>query len=97
MNIMTEQEIRKLSSAMNVGDVVIYTLPGCAYCEMAKRWLDANGFRYTECDIESDANCASAFKRYRAIGTPYVVVKRTGKDRHLRNGFTSAAFLAALT
>jgi glutaredoxin len=93
---MTEQEIRNLASTMSEDDIVIYTQPGCAYCEVAKQWLDANGFKYTECDIASDANCASAFKQYCATGTPYVVVKRTGKDRHLRNGFTSTAFLAAL-
>lgn len=94
---MTEQEIHQLASTINVGDVVIYTQPGCAYCEMAKRWLDENGFVYTECDIASDASCAAAYKQYLATGTPYVVVKRAGKDRHLRNGFTSAAFLAALS
>lgn len=94
---MSEQEIRDLASTMNVGDVVIYTQPGCTYCEMAKRWLDSHGFKYVECDIESDPNCAAAFKQYLAIGTPYVVVKGAGKERHLRNGFTSSAFLAALT
>ena len=93
---MTEDEIRTLASRMDAADVAIYTQPGCAYCEMAKQWLDANGFRYTECDIESDPGCAAAYKQYLAIGTPYVVIKRAGKDRHLRNGFTSSAFLAAL-
>lgn len=94
---MTEQEIRRLASTTNAGDVLIYTQRGCTYCEMAKQWLDANGFAYTECDIVSDPDCAAAFKRHLATGTPYVVVKRAGRDRHLRNGFTSSAFLAALS
>lgn len=93
---MTEQEIHNLASTMEAGDVVIYTERGCAYCDMAKQWLDKNGFKYTECDIESDSRCAAVFKQYRPIGTPYVVVKRSGQERHLRDGFTSAAFLAAL-
>lgn len=93
---MTEQEIRNLACSMRPADLVIYTKPGCAYCEMAKRWLDAHGFRYIECDIAADAECAAAFKRYLATGTPFVVVQRAGTSRHLRNGFTSSAFLAAL-
>lgn len=94
---MTEQEIRDRAGTMSAGDVVIYTQPDCAYCEMAKRWLDAHGFKYTECDIKSDADCAAAFKQCLATGTPYVVVRRDGaKDRHLRNGFISSEFLAAL-
>lgn len=96
MTIMTEEEIRMLASRVDAGEVIVYTQPGCAYCEMAKRWLDANGFQYTDCDIKADPDCAAAYKQYLAIGTPYVVVKRAGKDRHLRNGFTSSAFLAAL-
>jgi glutaredoxin len=93
---MTEQKIREFATAMSASDVVIYTQPDCAYCGMAKRWLDENGFAYIECDIHSDAGCAAEYKRYLAIGTPYVVVKRHGKERHLRSGFTSSAFLAAL-
>lgn len=94
---MTEHEISILARAMNAGDVIIYSQSNCAYCEMAKRWLDEHGFGYVECDIRSDARCADAFKRYLATGTPYVVLRRGGKVTHLRNGFTSTAFLAALT
>ncbi|MFD2368369.1 glutaredoxin family protein [Pseudoduganella sp. GCM10020061] len=89
--------MRTLASSMNARDVIIFTQPDCAYCEMAKRWLDEHGFAYTECDIGSDPDCAAAYKRYLAVGTPYVVIRRNGRERHLRNGFTAAAFLAALT
>lgn len=93
---MNKQEILSLASSMSADDVVIYTQPGCAYCELAKRWLDEHGFQYTECDIQADSHCAAEFKRYLGTGTPYVVTRRGGNIRHLRNGFTSAAFLAAL-
>lgn len=93
---MTEDEIRALAGALSCGDVVIYTQPGCRYCDMAKQCLDSHGIQYIECDIHSDPDCAAAFKSFLATGTPYVVVRRAGKVRHLRDGFTSSAFLAAL-
>lgn len=93
---MTEQEIRAIAHSMGAKDVLIYTQPNCTYCDMAKRWLNEHGFKYTECDITSDSQCAADFKRYLATGTPYVVTHRNGNVRHLRNGFTSSAFLAAL-
>ena len=77
-------------------NVVIFTQPDCAYCEMAKRWLDEHGFKYLERDITSDPANAAAYKQYSATGTPYVVTSRGGKVRHLRNGFTSSEFIAAL-
>lgn len=94
---MTELEIRELANSMRAEDVVVYTQLGCAYCELAMRWLDDYGFKYIECDIGTDSDCAAAFKRYRATGTPYVVARRNGNVRHLREGFTSSAFLKALT
>jgi glutaredoxin len=94
---MKDIEMRTLASSMSARDVIIFTQPDCVYCEMAKRWLDEHGFAYTECDIASDPESAAAYKRYLAIGTPYVVIKRIGRERHLRNGFTGAAFLAALS
>lgn len=33
--------------------IIIYTLPNCAYCTQAKRWLSANHFAFTECDISA--------------------------------------------
>lgn len=93
---MTEEEVRALASSMSAEDVIIYTQAECAYCELAKEWLDAHGFRYVECDISADSSCAATFKRFGATGTPYVVTKRAGTVRHLRNGFTSSEFLMAL-
>lgn len=93
---MTDDEIRSLSSSMSEDDVWIYTQPECAYCDLARQWLDAHGFQYVECDISADPSCAAAFKSFGATGTPYVVTKRAGNIRHLRNGFTSVEFLMAL-
>ena len=39
--------------------VIIYSSPTCAFCEMAKEYLDSKGVKYTEKDITSDAD---AFK-----------------------------------
>lgn len=94
---MTEEEIRLLASSMGPHDVVIYTQPGCGYCDRAKRWLDEHGFSYVECDIRFDSGRAAEFRRFGATGTPYVVTSRGGRVRHLRNGFTSSAFLGSLS
>lgn len=92
----TENEIRGVATSMTAEDVLIYTQPDCPYCEMAKQWLDGHGFPYTECDITADLQCAAEYKRFGAVGTPYLVVRHNGAVRHLRNGFTSTAFFEAL-
>jgi glutaredoxin 3 len=37
-----------------MGDVTIYTKPGCPYCAAAKDDLQRRGIRYTEHNVKSD-------------------------------------------
>jgi glutaredoxin 3 len=37
-----------------MGDVTIYTKPGCPYCAAAKDDLERSGIRYTEHNVKAD-------------------------------------------
>jgi len=43
-----------------------------------------------------DARCEQEFRDYGANGTPYLVLQRHGKSHHMKDGFDSDEFLAAL-
>ena len=34
--------------------VIIYTTPGCIYCQMAKEWFQEKGVEYEEYDVSVD-------------------------------------------
>jgi glutaredoxin len=52
------------------------------------------GFKYQECDVDTGSNCASQLKSLDPQGgVPYLIVK----GHHLKAGFDSDEFLAALT
>lgn len=38
-----------------MGDVTIYTKPGCPYCAAAKDDLERSGVRYTEYNVKADS------------------------------------------
>lgn len=37
-----------------IREVKIYTTPTCPYCKMAKRFLDDNGIKYQEFNVEAE-------------------------------------------
>ncbi len=43
-----------------------------------------------------DSRCASEFQALRGNGTPYLVVRGPRGEHHMKNGFDSDEFLAAL-
>ena len=88
----SEDDLRRLATATRPGDVVIYTTTHCPYCAQAKQWMARYGFAFTECDAEQSASCAADLQRFGGQGVPYLVVR----GRHMRDGFDSAQFLAAL-
>jgi glutaredoxin 3 len=38
--------------------VTIYSAPWCAFCHMAKRYLDERGVAYTDIDVDADPSAA---------------------------------------
>lgn len=85
-------ELRQLANSVKPEEVVIYTTTHCPYCAEAKAWMTQYGFAYTECDTDVSATCAAALSALGGNGVPYLVVR----GRHLREGFDSDEFIAAL-
>lgn len=40
--------------------VTIYSAPWCAFCHMAKRYLDDKGIHYKDIDVDADPSAAQA-------------------------------------
>ncbi len=89
---VSEEELKRLSSKVGQGDVVIYTTTECPYCAQAKAWMTQYGFAYTECDTEASQSCADDFARLHGNGVPYLIVR----GHHMKDGFDSDEFVAAL-
>jgi glutaredoxin len=64
----------------------------CPYSREAKAWLRANGFPFTDCNLSTDPHCEAEFLSHGATGTPYLIVR----GHHLKDGFDSDEFIAAL-
>lgn len=89
-------EIAALAATVQPADVVMYSTTKCPHCAQAKGWLSQNGFAFTECNMSIERRCESEFKSHGAVGTPYLLVQRHGKTHHMKDGFDSDEFLAAL-
>ncbi|UXY15226.1 glutaredoxin family protein [Chitiniphilus purpureus] len=91
-----EAQIRELAATVRPDEVVMYSTTECGYCAQAKSWLQQYGFAFTECNMSVEARCVREFGQYGATGTPYLVIRRAGKEHHMKDGFDSDEFLAAL-
>lgn len=85
-------QLAALAAATKPGDVLMYSAPWCSYCAAAKGWMNQYGFKYEECDIQASGECASELKRLGSEGVPYLIVK----NHHMKDGFDSGEFIAAL-
>lgn len=93
---MSRSEMRALAAGVRAEEVVMYTTTECGYCVQAKRWLDDNGFAFTECNMSVDARCQSEFQSYHAQGTPFLVIHRGKKPHQMHDGFDEDEFVKAL-
>lgn len=89
---MSDAKIKELAASVKVGEVTVYSFNGCSNCAQTKAWLHENGFKYTECNVTQDANCARVFREDKALGAPYVVVR----GHQMKQGFNKEEFLSAL-
>ncbi len=85
-------DVATLAASVKAEEVVIYTTSTCTYCAQAMRWLDQQGFAYTECNMSTTPRCEQEFLRHGGNGTPYLIVR----GHHMKDGFDSDEFLAAL-
>lgn len=57
------------------GSVHMMVSDNCGICDVARRWFQRHGVAFSECSIERDSACRTAFEATRAPGTPVLVVK----------------------
>jgi glutaredoxin len=93
---LSANQIQTLAASVKAEEVVMYSTTECPYCREAKGWLAQNGFTFTECNMSVERRCEAEFKAYGANGTPFLVIRRGGKERLMKDGFDSDEFLAAL-
>lgn len=86
------EQLAALGASAQAGDVLLYSAPWCPYCTSAKGWMGQYGFKYEECDIQARAECADQLKALGSDGVPYLIVK----GHHMKRGFDSNEFIAAL-
>ncbi|HET9850744.1 MAG TPA: glutaredoxin family protein [Candidatus Saccharimonadales bacterium] len=59
-------------------NVTIYSAPWCAFCHMAKRYLDEKGVKYKDIDVDSDS--AAAQELVRKTGQAGIPVLEIGDE-----------------
>lgn len=74
----------------------MYTTTECPHCRNAKSWLVKNRFAFTECNMSVERRCEIEFSTYKTDGTPFLVIRRGGKELQMRDGFDSDEFMALL-
>jgi glutaredoxin len=87
------KELADLAARSQASDVLIYSAPWCANCAAAKKWMAQQGFKYEECNVEASKDCAAQLRSLDPQGgVPYLIVK----GQHMKDGFDSDEFVAAL-
>ena len=66
---------RQMAQAAGVGDIRMLASQTCAYCVLARAWLQRNGVVFSECLIETDAACAAEYRAHGGPGTPLLIVR----------------------
>jgi glutaredoxin len=90
---LSATQIQTLAASVKAEEVVMYSTTECPHCHAAKGWLAQNGFAFTECNMSVERRCEAEFKAYGADGTPFLVIRRNGKEHHMKDGFDSDEFL----
>lgn len=91
-NPSTEQ-LTQLATSAATSDVVMYSATWCPNCAAAKSWLGQYGFKAQVCEVDKDSACQAQLQTLDPqMGVPYLIVK----GRHMKDGFDSDEFLAAL-
>jgi glutaredoxin len=73
------------------GQVRMLSSTTCAYCVKARQWMQKHQVAFSECFIDTDAQCAATFEAVQGRGTPVLLV-----GGHVQTGFTPTLVLEAL-
>jgi len=57
----------------NEEEVVIYSRDWCSYCKQAKNYFRRNKIKFTEYDIDKDANAKIRYNKMNATGVPIII------------------------
>lgn len=82
---------QQLVARVRPGDILMLSSETCVFCDRARRWMTQQALPFTECFIESDADCARRYQATGAQGTPTLLVRG-----RLQLGFSPDRLLAAL-
>lgn len=66
---------QSLSALSQPGEILMITSENCVQCELARRWMRMHKVTFSECQIESDAQCSARYQALYAPGTPLLVVR----------------------
>jgi glutaredoxin len=91
-----EATVRQLAATVRAEQIVMYSTTECGYCTQARAWLDSHGFAFRECNMSHERRCEDEFHALGATGTPYLIVRGPRGEHHMKEGFDSDEFLAAL-
>jgi glutaredoxin len=81
----------QMSALAKPGDIQMLSSTTCAFCTVARQWMQQHEVPFKECFIETDAACAARFEAVRAPGTPVLLVR--GQPQ---TGFNAQRVLDAL-
>ena len=65
----------RLAALAVPGDIQMLSSTTCAFCAEARLWMQQHRVAFSECFIETDADCAARFNATRAPGTPAMLVR----------------------
>lgn len=89
----SSEQLTQLAASTSASDVVVYSATWCPNCASAKSWLGQYGFKAQICEVDKDSACQAQLQTLDPqMGVPYLIVK----GRHMKDGFDSDEFLAAL-
>lgn len=59
----------------DTSSVTVYSAPWCAFCHMAKHYLDGLGVKYKEVDVDRDASAAQTLvQKTGQAGIPVILI-----------------------
>ena len=67
---------RQVAALAKPGDIRMLSSDTCGLCVVARNWLQQHAVTFSECSIERDATCRTAFEASRSPGTPVLLVRQ---------------------
>lgn len=65
----------RLAALARPGDIRMLSSTTCVFCKAARQWMAEHRVAFSECFIDTDADCAARFDAVRGSGTPVLLVR----------------------